>query len=65
MSYFERRGTHLQVSRLRDDPLVNELLRVFGKTEEKFSIRFKRIYRFHCFVNFVIEALYFLLTSGG
>lgn len=58
-------GTHLQISRLRDDPLVNELLRIFSETQEKFSIRFQRIYRFDGFVNFVVQALYFLLTSGG
>jgi len=58
-----REKIHLQISRLRNYPFINELLRIFGETQKEFAIRFQLVDRFHCFVNFVIQTLNFLLTG--
>ena len=54
---------YLQISRLRNYPFVDKLLRIFGEAEEEFAIGFQLVDGFNRLVNLVIQALDFLLTS--
>ena len=56
---------HLQISRLRNEPLIDEKLRVFGETQVEFPLSFHRVDRIHRLVNFVIQILNFHLAVGG
>lgn len=55
--------TYLQVSSLRHDPLMDELLRILCKAEEEFPVGFQLIDRVHCFVNLRVQPLNLLLTG--
>jgi len=48
---------YLQIPRLRNQPFVYELLRVFGETQEKFPTDLQLIDILHRLVDFVVEAL--------
>jgi len=48
-------------SRLRDDPFVDEKLRLLGEAEEKLSLDLHSVNRLHSFVNLVIQRLNLLL----
>ncbi len=47
-------------SRLRDEPLVDEELRLLGEAEEELSLNLHRVDSFNGFVNLVVQGLNFL-----
>ena len=53
---------HLQISRLRNEPLIDEKLRIFGETQVEFTLSFHRIDRVNRLVDFVIQILNFHLA---
>lgn len=55
-------GHRLQISGLRYNPFVYELLRILREAQEKFAIRLQLIYRLDGLVNLVVETLNLLLT---
>merc|ERR1719336_2476282 len=55
----------LQVSGLRDEPLVDKELRVLGKAEIELAVSLHRVDRLNCLVNLVVQTLDFLLRGCG
>ena len=56
----ELTGHSFQVSCLRDDPALEEFLRIFWKLEHKFPLTLQLVYRFHGFVDFRVQSQDFL-----
>lgn len=54
----------LQISGLRDDPFVDELLRILGETQEEFAVRLQLVDSLDSLVDLVIQTLDLLLTRG-
>ena len=50
-------------SGLRDDPLVDEQLRLLGEAEEELALDLHRVDRLHRLVDLVVEALDLLLEQ--
>jgi hypothetical protein len=48
---------YLEISSLRYNPLVNELLRILSETQEELTISFQTVDGFHCLVNLVVQTL--------
>lgn len=55
--------TYLKITRLRDDPFVDELLRILGETKEELSVRLQLVDGLDSLVDFVVQPLYLLLTG--
>lgn len=50
-------------SGLRDDPLVDEELRILGEAQEELSLNLHRVDRLHGLVDLVVQRLDLLLTE--